>query len=77
MKVGAFSGLAVEIDISSHQPAQMLADRQTQAGPSVLACGRIVDLHKRAEQLLPLVGGNADTRVLNPPVNPVPALLCR
>src|ERR1700761_4499170 len=59
----AFALLALDPDVAAHHLGELAADGKAKARAAVLARGGIVDLRKRLEKLVDLVGGNADAGI--------------
>src|SRR6185437_15497508 len=62
-EAASFSEFAVDDNLAAHQPAQLLAEGQTEPRSAVLAGARIVGDGEFLEQICDLVGRNANTGV--------------
>src|SRR5438270_7130153 len=63
MEGAAFARLAVDLELSTHQPDQLGADRQSQASAAVFTRMRAVRLPERLKNELLLFSRHAQTRV--------------
>ena len=63
LKGRAVTVFAFDPDVAAHELGELAADGEAEAGAAVLACGGGIDLREGLEELVDLVGGDADAGV--------------